>query len=198
MGTYPILFNDDMVKAILDGRKCVTRRLIKPQPKSPVVRAMGQWQETEACANGLRVLTPPYQQGDILYVRECWAVAPDLPGIAEAGPVYRADYMERELNHLKDKHFRWRPSIHMPKALARIFLRVRSVKVERLDDMVLADVLMEGITEGIGYGDTWGKWNETWNATIPSADRFRYGTTANPWVWVIKFEPCEKPEGFNG
>lgn len=198
MSTYSILFNDAMVKAILDGRKIVTRRLIKPQPKSPVVRHLGQWQETEASANGLRVLTPPYQPGDILYVRECWAIAPELPGIAEAGPVYRADYMERELNYLKDKNFRWRPSIHMPKALARIFLRVRSVKVERLDDMVLADVLMEGITEGHNYGDTWGKWNATWNATIPPADRFRYGTTANPWVWVIKFELYEKPEGFNG
>lgn len=198
MPTYPILFNDEMVKAILDGRKCVTRRLIKPQPKSPVVRNLGQWQETEACANGVRILPPPYQPGDILWVRECWAIAPELAGTAEAGPVYRADYMERELSHLKDKHFRWRPSIHMPKHLAKIFLRVKSVTAARLRDMVLADVLMEGIREGETYEETWKRWHDTWDSTVKPADRQRYGVEANPWVWVIRFELCEKPEGFDG
>lgn len=189
----PILFNTEMVRAILDGRKTVTRRIIKPQPKSEVVLHLGQWQETQMCANGLRVLTPPFKVGDVLYVRETWGQTADLPGISEEATVYAADFSDKELAHLKDRHFRWRPSIHMPKELARLYLRVTEVRAERLQNMRLTDVLAEGITKEVGA--TWEKWCYLWDSTIHKADLDTYGWKANPWVWVIQFEVCEKPEG---
>lgn len=188
----PILFNTQMVRAILDGRKTVTRRLIKPQPQSPVAFEQGQWCETVSCANGIRVLVPPFEPGDVLYVRETWAMTGELPGISEEGIVYMADLTATEIQYTKDRHFRWRPSIHMPKAAARIFLKVVSVRTERLQDMVLADVLMEGIAEGDSYADTWKRWRDLWDSTIDPADLPVYGWEANPWTWVIRFEQCEK------
>lgn len=188
----PILFNAEMVRAILDGRKTVTRRIIKPQPKSEVVFHLGQWQETQMCANGLRILIPPVQIGDVLYVRETWGRTADLPGISEEATVYAADFSDQELAHLKDKHFRWRPSIHMPKDLARLFLRVTEVRADRLQNMQIADVLAEGIMTEVK--DYWEEWHNLWGGTIPKEDLDIYGWKANPWVWVIKFEVCEKPE----
>ena len=183
----PILFNTEMVRAILDGRKTVTRRLIKPQPQSEVVFHLGQWQETQMCANGLRILIPPVQVGDVLYVRETWGQMADLPGISEEATVYAADFSDKELAHLKDKHFRWRPSIHMPKDLARAFLKVTAVRAERLRSMTLE----EGYAEGMQIPT---RFPELWDSTITKADRDTYGWEANPWVWVIRFEVCEKPE----
>lgn len=90
------------------------------------------------------------------------------------------------------------PSIHMPREAARIFLRVTGVRVEKLRDMVLGDVLVEGITEADTYESTWERWHQTWNSTIKPADHERYGWQANPWVWIIQFERCEKPEGWPG
>lgn len=76
----------------------------------------------------------------------------------------------------------------MPREAARIFLRVTSVRVERLREMVLADVLMEGIKEAGTYEDTWDLWHQTWDSTINPADLPAYGWEANPWVWAISFE----------
>ena len=193
MQMKPILFNTEMVRAILDGRKTVTRRIIKPQPKSEVVFHLGQWQETQMCANGLRILIPPVQIGDVLYVRETWGHTADLPGISEEATIYAADFSDKELAHLKDKYFRWRPSIHMPKELARLFLRVTEVRAERLQNMRLADVLAEGIIAEVGA--TWEKWCNLWDSTIPKEELAACGWKANPWVWVIQFKVCEKPEG---
>ena len=82
----------------------------------------------------------------------------------------------------------------MPTEAARIFLRVVYVKPERLRDMVLDDVLMEGIAEGESYKDTWERWHDLWDSTIDPADLSIYGWEADPWVWVIRFERCEKPQ----
>lgn len=183
----PILFNTEMARAILDGRKNVTRRIIKPQPKSEVVFHLGQWQETQMCANGLRVLTPPFKVGDVLYVRETWGQTADLPGISEEATVYAADFSDKELAHLKDRHFRWRPSIHMPKELARLFLKVTSVRAERIRSITIGDAYAEGVRNTA-------KFPELWDSTIPKEDLGTYGWKANPWVWVIRFEVCEKPE----
>lgn len=187
MQMKPILFNTEMVRAILDGRKTVTRRIIKPQPKSEVVFHLGNWQETQMCANGLRVLTPPFKVGDVLYVRETWGKTADLPGISEEATVYAADFSDRELVHLKDKHFRWRPSIHMPKKLARLFLRVTSVRAERLQNLTCKDARSEGLEHPTDFP-------KLWDSTIPKAELDRCGWEANPWVWVIEFEVCEKKE----
>lgn len=196
----PILFNTEMVRAILDGRKTVTRRIIKPQPKSEVVFYLGQWQETQMCANGLRILIPPVQIGDVLYVRETWGHTAGLPGISEEATVYAADFSDKELAHLKDKHFRWRPSIHMPKDLARLFLKVTDVRAERLQNISADGCTMEGIWplySGPAGGRTeyyHDKFSYLWDSTIPKTDMDTYGWKANPWVWVIQFEVCEKPE----
>ena len=184
----PILFNTEMVRAILDGRKTVTRRIIKPQPKSEVVFHLGNWQETQMCANGLRVLTPPFKVGDVLYIRETWGKTADLPGISEEATVYAADFSDRELAHLKDKHFRWRPSIHMPKELARLYLKVTDVRAERLQDLTCKDARSEGVEHAADFP-------KLWDSTIPSTQRMEYGWIADPWVWRIEFEVCEKLEG---
>lgn len=202
----PILFNTEMVRAILDGRKTVTRRIIKPQPRGHAAQSRKvQGTDVKQTRSGvIRKVWSGYefedgtmavcniQPGDILYVRETWGQTADLPGISEEATVYAADFSDKELAHLKDKHFRWRPSIHMPKDLARLYLRVTEVRVERLQNMRLADVLAEGIIAEARA--TWEKWCNLWDSTIPKEELSTCGWKANPWVWVIQFEVCEKPD----
>ena len=147
----PILFNRQMVRAILEGRKSKTRRIIK----RPVIEKNGNacnLRETEDddvvfgstwedCVDVIIGNYAPYKPGDILYVRETWAEMP-------YGYVYRADGEEPEGWGPDD---RWHPSIHMPKEAARIFLRVENVTVERLQDSFSQTEAMalEFQTEGI-------------------------------------------------
>lgn len=219
----PILFNTEMVKAILDGRKTITRRIIKPQPISKIAYAIGgykcgtwgypskdawkYWCDEEfripegiAEAEIERTWNPPAHGGDILYVRENWAMAPDLFGEFEQ-PIYMADIPSVDLEEAKAKHFRWKPSIHMPKEIARLFLRVKSVRVERLQDITEEQAIAEGcyhgpLFEGGTEEDIKALWGfiDVWDSTIKRADLETYGWEANPWVWVIEFERCEKPE----
>ena len=239
----PILFNGDMVRAILDGRKTVTRRVVKPQQFIGLL--------PDKCKNGIpeeflkekkymfrpycdmtdaklikTSYKPPYQPGDILYVRETfdylegWKIGD--PGI-EGKFFYRADGDLRPVSWRGN----WRPSIHMPKEAARIWLKVKGVRVERLQDITEEQAKAEGIREYSKDGnlykyavtDDWwidyhnkhrksflGSWwqdmprtaseafSYLWNYTIKKSDLERYGWDANPWVWVIEFERCEKPE----
>ena len=198
----PILFNTEMVQAIMEGRKCVTRRIIKPQPVGKVHHMTGYkidyYAEEKQTPDGLTMpeMKLPYQPGDILYVRETWKCResgyPPRHCIIE----YKAGGMEEfhEIFTLPTAKGEWKPSIHMPKEAARIFLRVKYCKPERLRDMVLGDVLMEGVTEGNSYKDTWKRWHDLWDSTIAADDLPTYGWEANPWVWVIRFERCEKPQ----
>ena len=191
----PILFNTEMVQAIMEGRKGVTRRLIKPQPVGKVHHMTGYkidyYAEEKQTPEGLFMpeMKLPYNPGDILYVRETWAFDTGDPGdeIGTGCFVYRADGGEAP-------NGKWRPSLHMPKEAARIFLRVKYCRPERLRDMVLGDVLLEGVTEGDSYKDTWNRWYNLWDSTIAPSDLPVYGWEANPWVWVIRFERCEKPQ----
>lgn len=203
----PILFNTEMVQAILGGRKTVTRRVIKPQPEG-----RPQKMPKNSCypggyglPNSSRIIYCPFEPGDILYVRETWAFVPCIDcglndhGVCMFAPmiykgketisegcfVYKGDYPEPEC-------ICWHPSIHMPKQAARIFLRVTGVRPERLREMVLGDVLMEGITETETYEGTWDRWHETWDSTLKPSDRPIYGWEANPWVWVVGFERVSK------
>lgn len=212
MAIKPILFNTEMVRAILDGRKTCTRRLVKPQPKSklcytfagsdsdtwgyPNRTAHEIWGEEFKLPNDIteeelsKRWNPPYHTDDILYVRETWCGLP----VNEAGHMrghtiyyYKAD------GELRPKGWRgtWHPSIHMPKEAARIWLKVTDVRVERLQDMTDDDAEAEGCFD---YTSTALGFFDVWDSTIKKSDLDRYGWNANPWVWVIKFERCEKPE----
>ena len=178
MANKPILFNTRMVQAIMEGHKTQTRRVCKGQGECNPVQ----------CG-----YHPPFKPGDILWVRETWH--------KDAGRyMYRANYSKDEkfYRNGQEVEIRWSPSIHMPKEAARIFLRVKDVWVERLRD------IHEKYEPGPGHPVTQEGLNytcdfiATWENTIKPADRDRYGWNANPWVWVIKFERCDKPEGWCG
>ena len=184
----PILFNTEMVWAILDGRKTVTRRVVKHpfevHPNGYITKPRGN--------ERLCPCEPPYQPGDILYVRETWCEWTD-------GYLYKAG-AEGLCQPGAVGLFRWRPSIHMPKQAARIWLRVTEVWVERLQDMTGQDILREGVNCHVhpeaDYFDGNQKmmFAELWDSTVNKPDLDRYGWDANPWVWVIEFARCEKSE----
>ncbi len=140
------------------------------------------------------VIRPPCQPGDVLWVRETWDRLPVSPG-GHFRPngvyYYRADGDTRPEPHT---YKAWHPSIHMHKEAARIFLRVTGVRPERLREMVLADLLMEGVREAGSYEETWAMWHYIWDSTIGPGERLLYGWKANPWVWVISFERVDRPE----
>lgn len=196
----PILFNTDMVKAILDGRKTVTRRVVKPQP----ILNGGFWELGGAgWSDTITSLTPipchslynrmPYKPGDILYVRETWGRT--FAGTADQ-PKYV--YLASDPEWGEHEAWKWRPSIHMPKEAARIFLRVSDVRVERLQEIQPNGIWAEGLPYN-GQGTIWELYNDfrcLWDSTIKPSDRDRFGWEANPWVWAISFERCEKPEGW--
>lgn len=204
----PILFNTEMVRAILEGRKTVTRRPIKPQPAGEL-RRMG----ADSCYPGCfaengedRVYRPPYMAGDVLYVRETFRVD-YLSNIIGSGRVEYKDgtYMDisfgaerYDMMQRAQRKSGWRPNENMPREAARIFLRVTTVRAERLRDMVLGDVLMEGGKEADTYEETWNRWHQTWDSTIPKHPnkfkRYPYYWDDNPWVWVIEFERISKEE----
>lgn len=218
MAIKPILFNTEMVRAILDGRKTCTRRLVRFLPgENP--QWTGYIRDGLMLYNGRNepcIIKAPYQPGDTLYVRETWCGLP----VNEAGHMrghtiyyYKAD------GELRPKGWRgtWHPSIHMPKEAARIWLKVTGVRMKRLQEMKPVDVIKEG-----AYPDCWDclntygesgsqccygteeecsqcdevmmEWEKLWNSTIKKSDLDRYGWNANPYVWVIEFERCEKPK----
>lgn len=218
MTTKPILFNAEMIKAILAGRKTETRRLIQ----SGNHKVLGG----QDYFNGIKhvygaetqggVIVAPFQKGDVLWVRETWSFLPCITcdagnicdilpanietadGLTEGCFLYRADGD----NPVFWGGQNWRPSIHMPKKAARIFLRVEDVRAERLWSIEEADAKAEGVFKG---------WKPT-EASTPAASArqafmwlwqqcTRKGPeeqdwAANPWVWVIRFRSCEKPQGW--
>lgn len=220
MSAKPILFNTDMARGILDGRKTMTRRAIKPQPAAHLGCKLGLciagnkkdigkfgFGEHE-CGGSIHFVRPPCNTGDILYIRETWARIKNADG-SHLKYVYRAtDTYPFGVKGYIVK-FKWRPSIHMPKAAARIWLRVTDVRVERLRDITPDGAIKEGIhfcecPDGYTwkgessisncYTDPIGAMQALWDTTIKKPDLDCYGWDANPWVWVIKFERCEKPE----
>lgn len=205
MAIKPILFNTEMVREILDGRKTCTRRIVKDgipddamwgyrafTPKG-YITCRGVY--ADGYGEGFYKL--PYKPGDILYVRETWCGLP----VNEAGhfrghPIYyyKADGDLRPEGWIGA----WHPSIHMPKEAARIWLKVTDVRVERLQDITSEQIYREGteVEEPFVLNGEEKRYafSVLWNSTIKKSDLDRYGWEANPWVWVIEFERCEKPE----
>lgn len=206
MSMKPILFNTEMVRAILDGRKSCTRRIVKPQQLVGLL--------PDKCKNGVpeeflkekkfmfkpycnmtdielinTAYKAPYQLGDILYVRETWKNAPN-------GYYYYEDWQRDDIADVT----KWKQSIHMPKEAARIWLEVTNVRVERLQDITIENALKEGVDKYIRLN---GELDENsiitsfigiWNSTVKKSDLDFYGWDANPYVLVIEFEVCDKPE----
>lgn len=187
----PILFNTEMVQAIMDGRKTVTRRVVKPQPEEGVRSGKSACGIGLFDPSGMPVCLSPYQTGNVLWVRETfnsdWCDHTIYK--ADGGSARDAGYSEEP---------KWHPSLHMPKSAARIFLRVTDVRAERLQEITDKQAQNEGVTvvtnnSGMMHRS---KFVTLWNSTIKPADLDRYGWNANPYVWVISFERCEKPEDF--
>ena len=150
----PILFNTKMVRAILDGRKTVTRRAVKPQPEARLVPVEKDCYIYRGIPCGLDGMTnfAPYRSGDILYVRETWAnlLYPD----GHTRYVYKATdtYPFGEKMVLQ---FRWHPSIHMPREAARISLQVTDVRVQRVQDITEEDARKEGCKDREDFHRVW-------------------------------------------
>ena len=211
MSLKPILFDTKMVLALLEGRKTVTRRVVKPQPPaastvSKIGKAYGWSRGKDSQPKYL--MKQPYQPGDVLYVRETFRVD-YLSNIVGSGRVrYKADGSYADIHFSADRYdmmrrahrMVWRSSENMPREAARIFLRVTGVRVERLQDIYLIDCEKEGVqlnfiqeTDLVMHGIlARKKFAEVWDNTIKPPDRVRCGWEANPWVWVIEFERVEK------
>jgi len=176
----PILFSGPMVRAILEGRKTQTRRMVKPQP---AIATPGCFDVTK-CPYGV--------VGDCIWVRETWArihdgilhkldPEPDIrtPHGNGWSTVYRAD---GEPYHWSDYGVPWRPSIHMPRWASRITLEIVSIRVERLQDIREEGASAEGVDWGtrrvFAFRDLWDSIYGNWDA--------------NPWVWVVEFRRVEK------
>ena len=194
MAIKPILFNTEMVRAILDGRKDATRRIVKGFIPDDAVwgytaftpKGYISCRGTFADGYGEKFFKLSCEPGDILYVRETWKKAPN-------GYYYYEDWQRNDIADVT----KWKPSIHMPKEAARIWLKVTDVRVERLQEMWASDVTKEGIffTKPTTADEMLQAFADLWNSTIKKSDLDRYGWDANPWVWIIGFERCEKPEG---
>lgn len=195
MAIKPILFNTKMVRAILDGRKDATRRIVKGFIPDDAVwgytaftpKGYISCRGTFADGYGEKFFKLPCESGDILYVRETWKKAPN-------GYYYYEDWQRNDIADVT----KWKPSIHMPKEAARIWLKVTNVRVERLQKIAPQGAWKEGARCSCLHPVPDCAGNKTafvniWNSTIKKSDLDRYGWDANPYVWVISFERCEKP-----
>ena len=198
----PILFNTKMVRAILDGRKTVTRRIAKGKTLNMFID-VGFFDEVIKDVEINMSDEFKYKVGDVLYVRETFAVGRvdlddnDKSFISQC--IGENSQIPKEWairNDIGIDDVVWTPSIHMPKEAARIFLKVTDVRVERLQEITeeqaeLEGILFEPVTCELGAKKLF---EILWNSTIKKCDLDQYGWDANPWVWVIDFERCEKPE----
>lgn len=223
MNTHPILFSPPMVQSLLNGRKTMTRRLngleeINKNPNDWQFEwadycLKKPWRFTQKSSINVKSVADrsfyqaeckcPYgKTGDILWVRETWKV-PNPNG--KPNYQYKADW---------DKYntgvtFKWKPSIFMPKAACRIFLKITDIRVARLQDISNIDAINEGIEITHDYGDgfySYKNYNskETSDWEVPSLSFMTLWQSingedswnSNPWVWVISFEHTEKPENF--
>lgn len=204
MADRPILFSSPMIRALLEGQKTMTRRVLKPQPAFYGTDDVPSLPTRRGCtfADHLMVTSEnidactPYSPGDRLWVREAWAANEAIRRPQAIDNIsYRADYAESEppaatpitvqrLLWLTQPN-RYRPSIHMPRKFSRLTLIVESVKVERLQDITFRDLEREGV---VPSGECWGAqeaheaWIKLWDSINgPGA------WNSNPWVVAIGF-----------
>ena len=213
----PILFSTKMVQAILEGRKTQTRRIIKPQPKKGIIATAFDFkkgfyaskikiEENPDRFEITELFKPKFQIGDILWVRETFincSSFKEYPLFSEI----KGNFCYKTNNFIGGH--KWKPSIHMPKEAARIFLEVTNVRVERLQDISEEDAIAEGIkktwinddikqcrfknyiNDGKGSKSPIDSFNSLWKK-INGEDSWN----ANPWVWVYEFKQVHHPKGF--
>lgn len=213
---HPILFNGEMVRVILDGRKTQTRRPVSPQPSSgvqwnPIVlNGYAGWTD----GHGSPLHCPFGENGDQLWVRETWKMSSEgkhyHSGTMHLYVDYRAGRrsgwgqqqsefaINDNLSHRawgKVAAGRWRPSIHMPRWASRITLEVTAVRVERLQEISHDDALAEGIDPEAPYNNyaTGSIYRDTFASMWDSIYAVRgYGWSTDPWVWVVEFKRASK------
>jgi hypothetical protein len=200
MTERPILFNDEMVRAILEKSKTQTRRPVKSQPPSDYdfaeyvryggsVAARFENHPDPAYSPGMWTTRCPYgQPGDRLWVRETWQESPFMDTKGEI--LYQASWNTSRIHPTS-----WRNRRHMPQDKSRITLEVTEVRVERLRRITLSDICAEGtpaITDSpiVDFG-------KRWDAIY---DKKGLCWEANPWVWVVSFltEPNQDEAGEPG
>lgn len=226
----PILFNTSMVQAILEGRKTSTRRIAKGL-KDAIKETKGdfKWDYNHSFMNDICLLSEaPYKVGDILYVRETWCrgkveIEDTTDGfqgetyisqcIGDEDIIFKQQAIQEGIDISETK---WKPSIFMPKEAARIFLKVKSVRVEKLQDITEEGCLEEGIRKYTKDGELFKysvnesmyKWQDMpkepkeafkdlWNSTLNKKTGWNYKYENNPYVWVIEFEIISREEAFN-
>ncbi len=189
MKELPILYNTEMVKAILDGRKTQTRRPIKPCHKEACgfnvnfdhtgtkVMSITDFDEHESSYDN-DTRCPFGQIGDRLYVRETalyWRTKNGIDSVA----AFKADGYELELGE------QWIPSIHMPKKYARIWLEITDIRVERVQDITDIGAMDEGYSQELipNYPVLW--FASLWN------DLYK-NWSDNPFCWVVEFKRITK------
>lgn len=206
MNFKPILFSTEMVKAILSGSKVQTRRVVKPKPEFHFTN------EKDGLGDGWVKNCPYGQVGDVLWVRETMVLNKNSNTY---WPV--ADGYHRSISALTNKPFESEkviPSIHMPKKACRLFLKIKSIRVEKLQDISEEDGQKEGVlkdvklpvanfqtkiiyrnyyskSDSVGCADARSSFMTLWKS-INGEESWK----SNPWVWVIEFERIEKPEKF--
>lgn len=216
-----IILNTEAVRVILNGQKTCIRKTIKPtqfigllsdkcknampeeftKEKRLMFKPYCDMTDSELISTAYN---SPYQLGDILYVRETvWQKIGyylDVDGETKPSWYNEFRYVTSDEKPETGWNYSWakRPSIHMPKNAARIWLKVTDVRVERLQEITIDGIRNEGISSmAVHAGDmeiALKEWKNLWNSTIKKTDLDRYGWDANPRVWVIEFERCEKPE----
>ena len=200
MSDHPILFSGDMVKAILDGRKTQTRRVVKPQPPQDCERVLYDPAIGWRFHRHKNLHCPYGQPGDRLYVREKFRIGTERYGEDEYAQLiycaddspYEIDGSEIDMGRLKlGKTY---PSIHMPKWAARIWLEITGVRVERVCEITVPDVEAEGLDlkewAAEGYGAPATGFAALWNKL--NAKR-GYSWESNPFCWCISFKRIDTP-----
>ncbi|EPO5347074.1 MULTISPECIES: hypothetical protein [Klebsiella] len=193
-----MIFNAEMVRAILDGRKTQTRRIVKLQPDEDGLAKVtnGPWVDTSE-----RNYRCPFGDvGDRIWVRETWAEAgASAPNLK----LYRANYPEHVPSHYENvppaNEIRWTPSIHMPRWASRILLEITDVRVERLNAISEHDAQAEGVAKLRGgfwqhYQPGWTQHQLSARGSFVTLWKSIYGEeswNSNPWVWVIEFKRIE-------
>ena len=160
-----ILFNDEMVRAILDGRKTKTRRPLTPQPDDAHDAAPYRniWRSPLKCPFG--------RVGDRLWVREAFTLT-----VPDEKPMYRATWKN-------PAGIKWKPSLHMPRWASRITLEITEIRVERVQEITEEEAISEGFFPDDGVSEVY-CFSEAWDSLYAKKG---LGWNANPWVWVIGF-----------